>query len=126
MMRRASDREMNITGPADRSRGDTPVPPSGTRLFRVMTCNGELVIGLSCGQLACLGTTPMSRHTAGSWRRRLDRVGYLAVWQYDVDTTSSGRERARPLRQVPLFARDVLRLEHYDREVARDRLAMAA
>ncbi|MDX1434077.1 MAG: hypothetical protein R3286_16665 [Gammaproteobacteria bacterium] len=129
-MHATRDRELPAAGPADRfpgrQDGDAPAPPAGTRLFRVVTRDGEWVIGLTCGQLACLGTTTMSRLSPGSWRRRLDRVGFLAVWRYDVGTTPSGRTLAAPLRQVPLFAADVLRMEHYEHGVAGDRLALAA
>ena len=121
------DRGRDMDAGAPRRRDEAaPVAPAGVRLFKVVTCEGESIIGLTCGQLATLGTTPMSRHTPGDLLRRLDRIGYLAVWLYTVESLDGGRLVARPIRQSPLFARSTIRIEHFDPEVDLALLALAA
>jgi hypothetical protein len=108
-------------------RGTTvSVTPPDTSLFRVTTCDGESVIGLTPSQQAALGTTPMGGHSNTDLLRRLDGVGYLTVYEYNLTERAPGDWVAKPARQAPLFARNTIRIEHFDPEAELEGLAIAA
>lgn len=102
------------------------VIPSGTRLYRVVTCDAECIIGLSVEQLALLGTRSPATQAADDLLAYLHRTGYLRAREYRLAEGKSASWSAEPTGQLALFARDTICIEPLDPETDLERLAYAA
>ena len=90
------------------------VIPSGTRLYRVVACNAERIIGLPTTQMSEMGTPSRAIDSAGDLLAYLERTGSLRAWEYRVSGNNLEGWRAEPTRQISLFARRTIRIEPFD------------
>jgi hypothetical protein len=102
------------------------VTPADTRLYRVVTCDAERIIGLSVEQLALLGTRSSATQAADDLLAYLDRTGYLRAREYRLFEGKSGYWTAEPTGQLALLARDTICIEPLDPETHLERIAYAA
>ena len=102
------------------------VTPADTRLYRVVTCDAECIIGLSLEQLALLGTRSSATQAADDLLAYLDRTGYLRAREYRLSEDKSASWIAEPTGELALFARHTICIEPLDPETDLERLAYAA
>jgi hypothetical protein len=74
------------------------------KLFNVTTEDTHLVIGLSYGQLVELNTASVALAQAESLKERLDYVGRIPAWIYDVNNEDHDALSAKPLELINLLA----------------------
>lgn len=74
------------------------------RLFNVVTEDANFVIGLSYGQLVELNTGSVALAQAESLKERLDFVGGVRTWIYDVNDEGRSALSAQPLVKIDLHA----------------------
>ena len=102
------------------------VTPAGTRLYRVLGCDAECIIGLSTTQLSLMGAAPKATASAGDVLAYLDRTGYLRAWEYRVSGSDRQGWYAEPTRQIRLFAHRTIHIAPFDPATDVERLANAA
>lgn len=89
---------------------DTDLPMS-IRLFNVVTEDASFVIGLSYGQLVELNTGSVALAQAESLKERLDYVGRIPAWIYDVNNECRSALSAQPLVKIDLRADVIEKIE---------------
>ncbi|MCR6735650.1 MAG: hypothetical protein NVV83_16915 [Afipia sp.] len=77
-------------------------------LFRVVTPQNEIVIGITKAELAA-----MQGKTAEAVTKVLNDVGELQVWQYETRAGTSGALEEAPIRKVAVAAGPATRIEPY-------------
>lgn len=77
-------------------------------LFKVITVQDEIIIGLSADELKALGGTD-----ASAVARALAQKGELPAWQYNVRRGVNGDLVQAPTAKVGLLANSSLRVEPY-------------
>ena len=96
-----------LTPPAPVLAQATAVEP--VRLFRVVTMRGDVVIGLTPGQLDALGQGPEVERLA----RRIAQEGQLTAWRYVVTRAADGSTRLATRDRVAVLRQDALMVEPY-------------
>ena len=81
---------------------------SKVMLFKVVTPENEIVIGLSKAELAQLESK-----TPGAVTKALNSAGALQVWQYAVRRGLSGELEEAPVRKVTVAADPATHIESY-------------
>jgi hypothetical protein len=79
-----------------------------TDLFKVVTANDEIIIGLSTEELKALGGSDASAVAHG-----LAQKGDLTVCQYNVHRGQNGELQQAPTAKIGLLANSSLRVEPY-------------
>jgi hypothetical protein len=79
------------------------------KLFKIVSPKDDVVIGMTSGELAKLGTGPELDALA----RHLAQDGQMTVWQYAVRKDSGGNLQQAPLKRIAVFRNDTLRIEPY-------------
>jgi hypothetical protein len=80
---------------------------SAETLFKVITTQDEIVIGLNDAELKDLGGD------AGGIAKTLAAKGSLSVWQYGVQRGKDGASEVGPRQKVGVMANASLRVEPY-------------
>jgi hypothetical protein len=80
---------------------------SAETLFKVITTQDEIVIGLNDAELKDLGGD------AGGIAKTLAAKGSLSVWQYGVQRGKDGESEVGPRQKVGVMANASLRVEPY-------------
>jgi hypothetical protein len=81
---------------------------SKMKLFKVITVQDEIVIGLSEAELKAIGGTD-----AGAVAHAIAQKGDLAVWRYNVRRGKDGQLEQGPTAKIGLLANSSLRVEPY-------------
>jgi hypothetical protein len=97
------------------------VTPAGTRLYRVVTCDAERIIGLDTTQLPLVGSG-----SVGDLLAYLDGAGCLRVREYQVAWNDLEGWSAEPAGYLPLFSRQTIWIAPFDPDTDLERLADAA
>lgn len=84
-----------------------------TTLFKVVTAEGEMVIGLNEAEMRVLGGTD-----AGAVSQALTDRGQLTVWQYAVKKADNGDLQQAPRQKIGLSGNGVMRVEPYKSPLA--------
>ena len=79
------------------------------RLFRIVTAQGDVLLGLSDGELALLGSGPEVERIA----RRIVQEGHLTAWRYIVTRAPDGTTRLATRDRVALLRQEALVVEPY-------------
>lgn len=82
-------------------------------LFKVVTPQNEIVIGLTRTELAV-----MQAKTAEAVTRVLNETGELQAWQYETKAGVSGVLEEAPIRKVAVSAGPATRIESYRTSLA--------
>jgi hypothetical protein len=82
-------------------------------LFKIITVQDEIVIGLSADELQAFGGTD-----AGAVAKALTAKGTLTVWKYAVKKADNGDLQQAPAMQIGLLANTSLRVEPYSTPLA--------
>jgi hypothetical protein len=77
-------------------------------LFKVVTPQNEIVIGITRAELA-----EMRGKTAEAVTRALNDAGELQAWQYEPRTGAGGALEEAPIRKVEIAAGPATRIEPY-------------
>lgn len=82
-------------------------PASAETLFKVITTQDEIVIGLNDAELKEFGGD------AGGIAKALAAKGSLSVWQYAVQQGKDGERQVAPRQKIGVLANASLRVEPY-------------
>jgi hypothetical protein len=82
-------------------------PASAETLFKVITTQDEIVIGLNDAELKEFGGD------AGGIAKALAAKGSLSVWQYAVQQGKDGERQVGPRQKIGVLANASLRVEPY-------------
>jgi hypothetical protein len=85
-----------------------PSPPA-VKLFKVVTTRGDLIIGITPGDLTTLGTGPEVERIA----RRITQDGHFTAWRYDVTRAPDGSTRFGTRLRIAVMRQDSLTIEPY-------------
>lgn len=85
------------------------LPRNGVRLFRVVTMQEDVLVGLTPEELALLGSGPEVERLA----RRIATEGQLTAWRYVVARGSDGSMRLVARHRVAVLRQDALMVEPY-------------
>lgn len=102
-----------------------PGPPRATptHLYEVLTRDGQLFVGLSVEDLGRLYTEPSADHATRDLKHRLNLIGALTVWEYEIVEHGEERLAVAPVRQILLIARQVLRMTQLAQQVEEQDMA---
>ena len=85
----------------------TTLPASAETLFKIITTQDEIIIGLNDAELKEFGGD------AGGIAKALASKGSLSVWQYGVKRGKDGQNEVGPRQKVGVMANVSLRVEPY-------------
>lgn len=97
------------------------VTPAGTRLYRIVTCDSERIIGLGTTQLPLVGSG-----SVGDLLAYLDGAGCLRVQEYRIAWNDLEGWVAEPAGNMPLYSRQTVWIAPFDPTADLERLACAA
>jgi hypothetical protein len=82
-------------------------PALGETLFKIVTVNDEVVVGLNDAELAELGGD------AGGIPKAIASKGSLSVWQYGQKHAAGGEREMAPVAKIGMLANNSLRVEPF-------------
>lgn len=97
------------------------VTPAGTRLYRVVTCDAERIIGLDTTQLPRVGSG-----SVGDLLAYLDGAGCLRVREYRIAWSDLEGWVAEPAGDLPLLAGQTVWIAPFDTKADPEHLGQAA